>query len=107
MSRVAETRAATEDGQGRDGASSWSNGPGQRYARHRHEYDKMIVVEHGSIAFGLGSESIELSAGDRLELPAGTEHDALVGADGVRCLEIHRPVGTFVAPRKTGARTGA
>ena len=67
----------------------------------------MIVVEHGSIAFGLGSESIELSAGDRLELPAGTEHDALVGADGVRCLESHRPVGTFVAPRKTGARTGA
>ena len=76
---------------------SWSNGPGDRYAAHRHDYDKVIVVERGSIAFGLVERgaTIRLSTGDRLELPAGTSHDASVGADGVRCLEAHLAAGTF------------
>ena len=51
----------------------WSNGPGDRYAAHDHGYDKVIVVERGSIRFGLGSgAAVELAEGDRLELPAGT-----------------------------------
>ena len=32
--------------------SAWSNGPGDRYDVHLHAYDKVIVVESGSIAFG-------------------------------------------------------
>ena len=28
--------------------------------------------------------------GDRLEIPAGVAHDALVGKQGVACLEAHR-----------------
>ncbi|HET7028550.1 MAG TPA: cupin domain-containing protein [Candidatus Limnocylindrales bacterium] len=79
----------------------WSNGPGDRYASHRHEYDKVIVVERGSIAFGVEGETVQLSAGDRLELPAGTEHDAIVGPDGVVCLEAHLPVGAL---GRSGAR---
>jgi uncharacterized protein YjlB len=75
---------------------AWSNGPGDRYAVHRHDYDKVIGVESGSIAFGLGDAArIPLDAGDRLELPAGTDHDALVGAEGVRCLEAHLPAGSL------------
>lgn len=78
----------------------WGNGPGERYAAHDHSYDKVIAVEHGSIRFGLpGShESIELAAGDRLDLPAGTIHDAHVGPAGVTCLEAHLPAGTLVGP---------
>lgn len=80
-------------------ASAWSNGPGDRYAAHEHDYDKIIVVESGSIAFGLPVEgrTLALGAGDRLELPAGTQHDATVGPDGVRCLEAHVPRGTLAA----------
>lgn len=76
---------------------AWSNGPGDRYGAHDHGYDKVIVVAHGSISFGLpGREtSIALAEGDRLELPAGTSHDALVGPDGVTCLEAHLPPGSF------------
>lgn len=76
---------------------SWSNGPGDRYGAHDHPYDKVIVVERGSIAFGLSAAgpSIHLSEGDRLELPAGTRHDAIVGSDGVTCLEAHLPGGTL------------
>jgi uncharacterized protein YjlB len=84
---------------------SWGNGPRDRYAPHEHGYDKVIVVTSGSITFGLpGSGTlIVLSAGDRLELPAGTEHDGLVGASGVRCLEAHLARGTFSVPRRIAA----
>jgi len=86
--------------------SSWSNGPGDRYGAHDHGYDKVIVVAHGSIAFGLpdGGGSVALGPGDRLELPAGTRHDATVGPDGVTCLEAHLPAGRLaeVVPRPAG-----
>jgi uncharacterized protein YjlB len=81
--------------------SSWANGPGDRYAAHSHAFDKVIVVARGSIRFGLpgalggGPTSVELSVGDRLDLPAGTTHDATVGPAGVECLEAHRPAGTL------------
>jgi quercetin dioxygenase-like cupin family protein len=84
----------------------WSNGPGDRYGAHDHDYDKVIVVETGSIVFGLvgGGEAVALAAGDRLELPAGTSHDAIVGPSGVTCLEAHLPVGVIpaVAHRAAG-----
>jgi quercetin dioxygenase-like cupin family protein len=69
----------------------WSNAPGDRYSAHRHGYDKVIYVVSGSIEFGLPEldDCVELHAGDRLELPANTLHDAVVGSDGVRCLEGH------------------
>ena len=78
-------------------ASRWGNGPGERYAAHEHGYDKVIAVERGSIQFGLPAsrEAIELVSGDRLELPAGTTHDALVGPAGVSCLEAHLPAGSI------------
>ena len=75
--------------------SPWSNGPGDRYDAHAHGYDKVIAVAAGSIRFGLpdSGQTIELAAGDRLELPAGTRHDAMVGSAGVTCLEAHLPAG--------------
>jgi quercetin dioxygenase-like cupin family protein len=77
-------------------ASPWSNGPGDEYGAHDHDYDKVIVVAAGSIAFGLPEgQSVELGSGDRLELPAGTRHDAHVGPAGVTCLEAHVPAGTL------------
>ena len=80
--------------------SSWSNGPGDRYGAHEHAYDKVIVVVAGSITFGLPgtSEAVDLESGDRLELPAGTRHDAVVGSSGVTCLEAHLPAGRLGGP---------
>jgi quercetin dioxygenase-like cupin family protein len=86
-------------------AVSWSNGPGDRYGVHHHAYDKVIVVEQGSIRFALPErgDAIELEAGDRMELRAGTEHEAHVGPDGVTCLEAHRPAGTLADTRRLEA----
>ena len=71
---------------------SWSNGPFDVYSAHSHSYNKVIYVVQGSITFGLPDlgKQLTLKAGDRLDLPAGTVHDAQVGAQGVVCLEAHK-----------------
>lgn len=71
---------------------SWSNGPHDVYSAHSHSYNKVIYVVQGSITFGLPEigQKLTLKAGDRLDLPAGTVHDAVVGAEGVVCLEAHK-----------------
>jgi len=71
---------------------TWSNGPHETYSAHSHSYDKVIYVVRGSITFGLPElgKQLTLKVGDRLDLPAGTVHDAVVGAQGVTCLEAHK-----------------
>lgn len=70
----------------------WSNGPHDTYSAHSHSYDKVIYVVRGSITFGLPElgQQLTLKAGDRLDLPANTMHDAVVGPQGVTCLEAHK-----------------
>jgi quercetin dioxygenase-like cupin family protein len=70
----------------------WSNGPGDVYGAHTHGYHKVIYVVEGSITFGLPNEGerVQLKVGDRMDLPSGVRHDAVVGPDGVVCLEGHR-----------------
>ena len=71
---------------------SWSNDPLDVYSPHLHMYNKVIYVVQGSITFGLPElgKYFTLKAGDRLDLPAGIVHEALVGAEGVVCLEGHK-----------------
>jgi len=85
---------------GLDAPMAWSNGPGETYAAHQHRYDKLLTVVAGSITFTTPEQSVLLRAGDRLELPAGTEHGAQVGADGVRCIEAHLPPGSVAIVRR-------
>jgi quercetin dioxygenase-like cupin family protein len=70
----------------------WSNAPGDVYAAHTHAYHKVIYVVHGSITFGLpeAGREVKLRVGDRLELPPDVAHSAVVGPQGVTCLEAQR-----------------
>lgn len=88
-------------------AGAWSNGPHDRYGAHAHGYDKVLVCARGSIRFGLPDTgaAVDLVPGDRLDLPAGTRHDALVGPAGVTCLEAHRPAGALPAVQHRPAGT--
>ena len=88
-------------------ASAWSNGPGDRYPGHDHSYDKVLVVAEGAITFGLSGlgRDVALGVGDRLDLPAGTAHDAVVSRAGVTCLEAHAPRGTLRAVERHAAGT--
>ena len=67
----------------------------------------MLVCAVGSIRFGLPGTggAVELVVGDRLDLPAGTPHEAFVGSGGVTCLEAHLPVGRLAALRHHAAGT--
>jgi uncharacterized protein YjlB len=67
--------------------SWWSNGPGDRYGAHSHPYHKVLYCARGSIRFEAAGTAFELRAGDRLDIASGTSHSALVGSEGVRCVE--------------------
>jgi quercetin dioxygenase-like cupin family protein len=68
----------------------WSNGPGDRYSEHSHPYHKVLFCARGSIRFVCTGEAIDLSPGDRLDIPAGVTHSAVVGPAGVSCIEAAR-----------------
>jgi quercetin dioxygenase-like cupin family protein len=66
----------------------WSNAPGDRYGEHQHDYAKLLYCTRGSIDFVLGDGTrLSMRPGDRLVLPPGTRHSALVGPEGCACVE--------------------
>ena len=72
-----------------ESATTWTNGPGDRYAAHSHPYRKTLRCLEGSIVFHLDGGDRELRAGDELVIEPGTIHSATVGGQGVRCAERH------------------
>jgi len=87
------TREALVDALRREGLNPgwWSNGPGDRYAPHSHGYHKVVYCASGSITFRSASGAeFELAPGDRLDVPRGATHAAVVGDRGVTCLEGRR-----------------
>jgi quercetin dioxygenase-like cupin family protein len=70
-----------------DGCYSWSNAPGDVYAEHSHSYEKVLYCVAGSITFTLRDRKLRLRTGDRMVLPPGTVHAAVVGPDGCTCIE--------------------
>lgn len=64
--------------------SSWSAGPGTRFATHAHPSAKRLFVVRGTIRF---NDAAPLRSGDGIRIDAGTAHHALVGDDGVECVE--------------------
>jgi len=66
----------------------WSNVAHVEYGVHSHQYRKILYVAQGSITFApTGEPPLTLHAGDRIELPPGKPHGALVGEEGVVCWE--------------------
>lgn len=67
----------------------WSNGPGDTYGVHTHDYRKTLFCISGTITFSLPdlSREVFMNPGDRLTLPPGIRHGAVVGRDGVACIE--------------------
>jgi quercetin dioxygenase-like cupin family protein len=80
-----------------DHCYQWSSGPGAVYAVHDHPYRKILYVAQGLITFEpAGRPAIVMKPGDRLDIPAGTAHGAVVGEEGVVCWEGQakvRPAG--------------
>jgi cupin domain len=68
----------------------WGNAPGDAYGWHSHRYHKVLFCLDGSITFHTRDGDVELTSGDRLDLPPGIEHAATVGALGCSCVEASR-----------------
>jgi anti-sigma factor ChrR (cupin superfamily) len=81
---------AAFDREGCGAARSWGNSPGDRYARHEHDFHKVLFCLEGSIVFHTDEGDLGLDAGDRLDLSPGTAHSATVGPDGCECIEASR-----------------
>jgi len=71
---------------------AWSNGPGDVYDVHQHSYTKVLYCVRGSIRFTLPADGsvVDLRPGDLFVLEAGTPHGAVVGNQGVTCIEAPR-----------------
>ena len=69
----------------------WSNGPGDEYGWHAHEYHKVLYCASGSIVFHTRNGDIALGPGERLDVAPATDHAATVGPEGVTCVEAARP----------------
>jgi quercetin dioxygenase-like cupin family protein len=70
-------------------ATRWSNPAGTVFEEHAHAYRKTLFCVGGTITFRLPDEGrdVRLAPGDRLTLPPGVRHGAIVGASGVTCIE--------------------
>ena len=92
--QVVDGRADAEaafDAEGCTAPRVWGNSPGDRYGSHSHDQHKVLFCLRGSITFNTPDGDVELWEGDRLDLPPGTEHSAIVGPKGVECVEAWKP----------------
>ncbi|MDQ1702636.1 MAG: hypothetical protein QOF57_1888 [Frankiaceae bacterium] len=72
--------------------SFWTGAPGQEFGWHVHAGHKVLYVVAGELTFTVrDGSSYPMTAGDRLDLDAGTDHAATVGPTGVRCVEAYSP----------------
>jgi quercetin dioxygenase-like cupin family protein len=72
-------------------AERWDAEPYHEFNLHAHPFDKQLWCAEGSVALMVGEQKYILQPGDALDLPAGTEHSAVVGFTGVVCYEAHSP----------------
>ncbi|HUF53554.1 MAG TPA: AraC family ligand binding domain-containing protein [Dehalococcoidia bacterium] len=72
-------------------ATWWSNAPMDRYSPHSHAYHKVLYCARGGITFIVPEAGeFRLHPGDRLDIPPGLVHSAIVGPEGVTCVEAPR-----------------
>ena len=69
-------------------AERWTAQEDEHFEPHMHKLDKRLWCAEGSITFTINNlQKIVLQAGDTLDLPAHTVHEALAGFAGCACYE--------------------
>jgi quercetin dioxygenase-like cupin family protein len=65
----------------------YTDAPGTKYGRHKHDFDDFIVIVSGQMKISVDTHEWVMKPGDRLDLPANTIHWAeMVGKEEVRYL---------------------
>jgi hypothetical protein len=85
--------------------SVWSGLPGNVYFMRNLPNHRILWIAEGSLTVQLADENrlITLGKGDRLDLPSGTSYQAVVGAEGLLCVEAHVKSGEHQAIPLNGA----
>ncbi len=73
ITNVAEIKERLEK-EGYSDIYTWSDYPDTYYDWHKHSFDEVRWVYKGTVKIGCGDRVIELHPGDKMEIPAGTEH---------------------------------
>ncbi len=68
-------------------AEAWEAEAGEESAPHSHSLDKRLWCAEGSIVITVEGKAMAMQAGDALELPAGTIHQAVAGLTGCTVYE--------------------
>jgi len=66
--------------------------PNEHRPGHQHPFDVRLLVLDGSITITFGPDRGAYGPGDTCYVPAGTEHEEQIGADGVRYVIGRRAV---------------
>jgi quercetin dioxygenase-like cupin family protein len=65
----------------------YSDRPGTKYGRHKHDFDDFIVMVQGQMKLWTEKAAYHLKPGDRLDLPKNTVHWAeMIGKEEVKYL---------------------
>jgi quercetin dioxygenase-like cupin family protein len=56
----------------------YSDPPGMKYGRHKHDFDDFVVIVSGQMKLGTDDGVWTMNPGDRINLPANTVHWAEV-----------------------------
>ena len=60
---------------------------GVKYGRHKHDFDDFVVIVEGTMKIATDEHEWTLRPGDRLDIPANTNHRAeMIGKDDVKYL---------------------
>ena len=60
----------------------WQDPAGTVYEPHSHKGKVSLYVTAGSVTFDFLGEKKEIKAGERFDVPVGSEHSAVVGPQG-------------------------
>ncbi len=68
---------------------SWSQGPNFRYGARSNGYKTVLYCVEGWLEIILPDmdQSVVLRPGDRIDMPRGVRHAAIIGPRGARCVE--------------------
>ena len=64
----------------------WQDGPHAHYSDHNHATETAHVILDGQMTLTMDGRSVTYNAGDRVDVPAGAVHSALMGPGGCRYL---------------------
>ena len=59
---------------------------------HKHENEQLGFVIRGSMTMRIGTEVLELHAGDTYLIPSEVEHGAAAGPDGATVTDVFAPI---------------